>query len=150
MNEKVFIVHGHDEAAKLAVVIFLEKVGLNLEPIVLDEQPSEGRTIVDKFKLHASEACFAIVLLTPDDIGSRKDKPEERRPRARQNVVLELGYFLSALPEKFCVLYKESVELPSDIHGVVYVPMDEFSGWQIKLAREMNRAGLFVDLNRLL
>ncbi len=150
MNEKVFIVHGHDEAAKLAVVIFLDKVGLNLEPIVLDEQPSEGRTIIDKFKLHASEACFAIVLLTPDDIGSRKDKPAEQRPRARQNVVLELGYFLSELPEKVCVLHKESVELPSDIHGVVYVPMDEFSGWQIKLAREMNRAGLSVDLNRLL
>ena len=150
MNEKVFIVHGQDEAAKLAVARFVDKVGPNLEPVVLDEQPSEGRTIIHKFKEHAADVCFAVVLLTPDDVGGPKDKPDERNLRARQNVVLELGYFLAELePERVCVLYKEGVELPSDIYGLVYVPMDRFDGWQLKLAREMKAAGLSIDLNRL-
>ena len=97
MGNDVFIVHGHDEAAKHAVARFVEKLGLNA--IILDEQVSKGQTIIEKLEQKASNAGFAIVLLTPDDMGAPKDKLDELKPRARQNVVLELGYFLRGLGE---------------------------------------------------
>ena len=147
-GDEVFIVHGHDEAAKYAVARFVAK--FDIEPIILDEQVNRGQTIIDKFEEHADKAGFAIVLLTPDDVGASKDGTDEPKPRARQNVILELGYFLYGLGrERVCVLYKEGVELPSDIHGILYVLMDNSDGWQLKLGQEMQAAGLPVDLNKL-
>ena len=147
MGNDVFIVHGHDEAAKHAVARFVEGLGLNA--IILDERVSRGQTIIEKLEQEASNADFAIVLLTPDDMGAPKDKLDkldELKPRARQNVVLELGYFLRGLGrERVCVLHKEEVELPSDIHGIVYVPMDGYDGWQNKLRQEFEHAGLPVQ-----
>lgn len=145
---KIFIVCGHDEAPKHAVARYVSK--FDIEPIILDEQANKGQTIIDKFEEHAGEAGFAIVLLTPDDVGKPKDETDEFKPRARQNVILELGYFLCGLGrERVCVLYKEGVELPSDIHGILYVPMDSFNGWQLQLAKEMRQAGLPIDPEKL-
>ena len=144
----VFIVHGHDEAAKQAIAGFVRRFGLNA--IILDEQANRGQTIIEKFEENADEAGFAIVLLTPDDVGAPKDKTDEFKPRARQNVVLELGYFMGKLGrERVCPLFKGGVEKPSDIDGVVYVPMDSSNGWQLKLGIEMKQAGLPIDLNEL-
>ena len=144
----VFIVHGHDEAAKFATVDFVKKFDLN--PIILDEKANKGQTIIEKFEAHAGEAGYAIALLTPDDIGARKGDKEQRNSRARQNVILELGYFMGKLGrERVCVLHKEDVELPSDIHGILYVPMDNNGNWKFNLAKEMQHAGLPVDLNKL-
>ena len=148
-SQKVFIVHGHDEAIKSAVARFVER--LDLEAVVLDEQPSEGLTIIEKFEKYATSADFAIVLITPDDVGSPREQKGELKLRARQNVIFELGYFFHALGRRgVCALYKEGVELPSDIYGVVYVLIDEFDAWQLILAREMRQAGLFFDANKLL
>ena len=148
-SQKVFTVHGHDEAAKHAVARFIER--LDLETIILDEQPSEGLTIIEKFEKYAGSADFAIVLITPDDVGAPIEKRNDLKLRARQNVIFELGYFFHALGRRgVCALYKEGVELPSDIYGVVYVLMDEFDGWQLTLAREMRQAGLSFDANKLL
>ena len=149
LGNDVFIVHGHDEAAKHAIAGFVRRLGLN--PIILDEQANRGQTIIEKFEENADEAGFAIVLLTPDDVGAPKDKQDQLKPRARQNVVLELGYFMGKLGrERVCPLFKDEVEKPSDIDGVVYVPMNSSDGWQLKLAREMNQAGLPVDPQKLL
>ncbi len=146
-GNKVFIVHGHDEAAKHAVARFVAK--FDIEPIILDERASRGQTIIDKFEESAGEAGFAIVLLTPDDVAARKGE-SKIKPRARQNVILELGYFLGRLGrERVRVLHKEKVELPSDIHGIIYVTMDNSNGWQLELGKEMKKAGLPVDLNEL-
>ena len=145
---EVFIVHGHDDEAKEMVARFVENFGI--EATILHERANRGQTIPEKFEEHADEAGFAIILLTPDDAGASQDKVNNLKPRARQNVVLELGYFWGRLGRKrLCVLYKEGVELPSDIHGILYVPMDSSNGWQLQLAREMKQAGLPVDLNRL-
>ena len=137
----VFIVHGHDATAKLAVESFVRKFDLN--PIILNEKANEGQTIIEKFEEHAGQAGYAIILLTPDDVGALKDEKDQLKPRARQNVILELGYFLGALGRKrVCVLHKEGVELPSDIHGILYVPMDNSEGWKWKLSQEMKHARL--------
>ena len=148
-GDKIFVVHGHDEAAKHKIARFI--TDLDLTATVLDEQPSRGQTIIDKFEEHAEEAGFAIVLLTADDICTPKNKKDESKPRARQNVILELGYFLCGLGrERVRILYEESVELPSDIYGISYVPMDERGAWRLDLAREMVSVGMMVDMNKLL
>lgn len=146
---KVFVVHGHNEEALFKIESFLKK--LQLDPVILKEKPSEGLTIIEKFFQFSNQAGFAVVLLTPDDRGgSESDSYEKQRPRARQNVILELGFFLGKLGRKHvCVLRQENVEVPSDYHGVVFVQFDKPGAWQIALAKEMQRAGLDVDLNLL-
>jgi predicted nucleotide-binding protein len=144
-GRRIFIVHGRDEAAKEAIARFIEK--LHLEPIILHEQPNAGRTIIEKLEGHL-DMDFAVVLLTPDDVGALSTAPDQVRPRARQNVVLELGLFLAALSRRrVCALHKGDVELPSDYDGVVYIPMDDAGGWRLLLAREVKHAGLEIDLN---
>lgn len=143
---RVFIVHGRDEAAKEATARFI--VSLGLEPVILHEQPNAGRTIIEKLEGHL-DVDFAIVLLSPDDVGGMGGHPQQLRNRARQNVVLELGLFIGALGRgRVCALHKGNLELPSDFDGVVYVPMDDAGGWRLSLAREMKHAGMNVDLNR--
>lgn len=145
-SNRVFVVHGYDEAAKVTVARFLEK--LELEPIVLHEQPNQGRTIIEKFEDHA-DVAFAVILLTPDDVGKRKDEKSDPKPRARQNVILELGYFLGSLGRKHvCPLVKGDVERPSDYDGVVYTKLDDAGGWKMELFRELEAAGFDVDADR--
>jgi len=140
-----FIVHGHDDGAREATARVLQQLGV--EPIILHEQPNQGRTILEKIEAHAG-VPFAVVLLTPDDVGGTS--ADNLKPRARQNVVLELGYFWGKLSSSHvCVLYKEGVELPSDLGGLVYVKMDDGRGWRFKLAEELDAAGIQVDFNRL-
>ena len=146
-TNNIFIVHGHDERTKLDVARTIEKLGLN--PIILSEQPNQGQTIIEKFELH-SNVGFAIVLLTADDLGKTKTDEEEKY-RARQNVILEMGYFIGKLGRnKVFPLYENGVELPSDLHGVLYNPIDEANSWKFRLAKELKAAGYYVDANNLL
>lgn len=146
-SRKIFVVHGHDEAIKQSVARFLEK--LNLRAVILHEQPNRGQTVIEKFEANSSDVGFAVVLLTPDDVGRAKTE-KDSKPRARQNVILELGYFVGKLQRaKVCALYKDGVELPSDIHGVIYIPYDDHDGWRMKLAGEIREAGITVDMNNI-
>ncbi len=147
-GKNIFIVHGHNEAAKQAIARFLEKLELN--PIILHEKPDAGRTIIQKFEDY-SDVGFAVILLTRDDIGYKKGNPEDAKPRARQNVIFELGFFIAKLGhENVCALYEEGVELPSDIQGRLYVSMDPAEGWHMKLAREIKHSGIDIDMNKVL
>ncbi|MCB8884023.1 nucleotide-binding protein [Acidisoma cellulosilytica] len=147
IGNKVFVVHGHDEGAKHGVARFLEKLGL--EAIILGEQPDRGRTIIEKFEDHAGDVGFAVVLLTPDDVGQSKTVATGQE-RARQNVVFELGYFVGKLGRgRACLLRKGAVEIPSDLAGVIYTEMDDHNGWQSKLVQELKAAKMEFDANRL-
>ena len=144
-NSKVFVIHGHDEAAKLDVARFLEQ--LDLEPVILAEQPSGGRTIMEKVEAHA-DVGYAVALLTADDFGSRQGD-DAVRPRARQNVIFELGYFIGRLGrERVCALTKGQPEIPSDYSGVVYIPMAS-DAWKMELIKELKAAGFDVDANKV-
>lgn len=137
----VFLVHGHDHKARSEVARFVEKLGVNV--IILDEKPSRGRTIPEQLEAH-SNVGFAIVLLTPDDRGgSVSSSVEEYEPRARQNVLIELGYFWGLLGrDRVCALYVEGVDVPSDFKGVLFTPLDPHDGWKLKLFRELSAAGI--------
>lgn len=146
-SRRVFIVHGHDDGLKESVARFLSS--LDLEPIILHELPNRGRTVIEKFEAYADDVAFAVVLFTPDDVGYPNGRVEEAKPRARQNVVLELGFFMSAIGrDRLCVLYKGGVDIPSDYSGVLYEEVDPKGAWRLSLAREIKNAGIDVDLNK--
>src|SRR5258708_5035789 len=147
-TQKIFLVHGHNEEAKQTVARYLEKLGL--EVIILHELPSRSKTIIEKVEAH-SDVGFAVVLLTPDDLGKSKRQKAALKNRARQNVILELGYFIGKLGrERVCALYIKGVELPSDFSGVLYVTYDKGGSWRSQLAKEIGAAGIGVDLKKAL
>ena len=141
----VFIIHGRDDGTKEIVARFIEQLGL--KPIILHEEPNQGQTIIEKFEQHA-EVAFAIALLTPDDTGGLADEEQSHKPRARQNVIFEFGYFMGKLGrQRVCALKKENVETPSDYDGVLYIPFDESGAWRMKLVGELKNAGFDIDAN---
>ena len=147
MTGRVFIVHGHDNGMKEAVARVITKLGF--EPVVLHEMPNQGKTIIEKFETHA-KVDFAIVLFSPDDMGYAQGHPDQAKPRARQNVLLELGFFVGALGRhKVCALFQDGIEKPSDYDGVAYLKFDGEGKWQFDLAKEMRAAGMTVDSNKL-
>jgi predicted nucleotide-binding protein len=144
-SRKVFLVHGHDNSMKESVARFFER--LDFEPIILHEQASCGDTIIEKFERHA-DVSYAVVLLSPDDIGAAKSNADDLQQRARQNVVLELGYFVGRLGRaRVCPLVRGTLEVPSDFHGVVYIPF-EGEAWKIHLVKELKYLGFEVDANK--
>ena len=143
-TNQAFIIHGRDHGTRDTVARFLENLGI--EPVILQEQPDQGRTVIEKFEQYA-QVDFAIALFTPDDVGGFGD--DNLQPRARQNVIFELGYFIGKFGwDRVRVLVKGTPEIPSDYSGVVYIPLDESGGWKMTLIREMKDAGFDIDANR--
>jgi len=141
-NNDIFIVHGHDEPAKIEVTHFIERAGL--KAVVLHEQPNAGQTIIEKFERHGTAAGFALVILTPDDVGG--PDPDHLYPRARQNVIGEMFWFAAKLGRKnVCALRKGKIEMPSDFDPVVYIEMDAPGAWKQKVLQELEAAGYQVD-----
>ncbi len=151
-NNKVFVVYGHDNEARTRLEAMLRRWGL--EPLILDQLPSEGQTIIEKLESYTAEVHFAVVLATPDDMGHRVDHPDESAYRARQNVVLELGMLLSQLGRKKVAILlrdQENMERPSDIQGLIYIPfkdnLERDAG--LLLAKEMAAQGYSIDVAKI-
>lgn len=143
MKDQVFIIHGHDEGMKLSVQLLMERAGM--DGVVLHEQLDNGRTIIEKLIGESIEAGYAIALLSPDDV------TEEGVFRARQNVILEIGYFIGLLGrDKVRILVKGNVDIPSDLQGIIYEPFDPAGNWRLKLLKEIQGAGIKVDIDKVL
>jgi len=116
-KKKIFIVHGREKIHALELQLYLEKKYM-IEPIILESKPHRGRTIIEKFEDY-SDVDHAIIIMTPDDIGGLKGK--RKLPRSRQNVILELGAFITKIGRNNIILVKKGkIELPSNIIGVGY------------------------------
>jgi len=151
-NKKVFVVYGHDEEARTQLDAMLRRWGL--EPIILDQLPSKGQTIIEKLEDYTEDVGFAVVLATPDDFGFPKDHEDQKSYRARQNVVLELGMLLVKLGRpKVAILLGSQVDMerPSDIQGLIYIPfktnLQKDAG--PLLAKEMAEQGFEIDVKKL-
>lgn len=146
LSRKIFVVHGHDEAMLHEVARFVERIGF--EPVILKEQASLGRTIIEKIEAN-SDVGFAIVLLSPDDVGGKVGA--EQKPRARQNVLLELGYFMGILGRsRVCTLAAGGgMEIPTDFAGVVWQAYDAGGWWKTALAKELE-AHYEIDWNKVM
>ena len=140
-NSQVFIVHGHDELAKLEMADFIQSLGI--EPIILHMQASSGRTIIEKIEYY-SNVGFGVVLYTPCDVGSKAGSLTGAY-RARQNVVFEHGYLIGKLGRpRVAAVVKGQVETPNDISGVVYISMNDKNNWKEELKKEMRSVGYRV------
>lgn len=147
-DSKIFLVHGHDEEMKQTVARTISDLGL--QPIILHEQVNCGKTIIEKFESN-SDVGFAIVLLSPDDMvfSSGKDH-STAQPHARQNVILELGYFAGKIGrDRVFALKRGDTVVPSDFSGVVYTNYDAAGAWRLSLAKELRAADYKVDANKL-
>lgn len=139
---KVFIIHGHDELLKAQVQLLLSRAGVS--NIVLHEQADRGRTIIDKLIEESRDANYAIALLCPDDIMG------DGTQRARQNVIMEIGYFMGKLgKERIRLVKKGDTEIPSDLQGILYENYDEAGAWKMKIAKELIAVGIFVDFEAI-
>ena len=156
-KNKVFVVYGHNDALRVEVSRTIEQLGLI--PIVLQEQEDFGNTIIEKFETHASDIGFAVVLLTADDIGvSRKDLAKEKndykaeyKPRARQNVIFEMGYFIGKLDRAHVFeLLEEGIETPGDLDGALYTMVDSEGVWKYKLAKRLKALGYVITIDNIL
>jgi predicted nucleotide-binding protein len=150
--DKVFVVYGHDTGARADLERMLLRWGLT--PLILDQLPSEGQTIIEKLEKYTGQVGFAVVLATPDDEGHRAGHPDEKKTRARQNVVLELGMLLSSLGRsRVAILLRDQTEMerPSDIHGLIYIPFkdDLIKDSGLVLAKELVAAGYHIDIQKL-
>jgi predicted nucleotide-binding protein len=142
-GDKIFIIHGHDKELKNEVQLLLYRAGV--DDIVLHEQPDKGRTIIDKLIEESKDACYVIALLSPDD------ELANGTSQARQNVILEIGYFLGKLgKERVRLLKKGQVDIPSDLQGILYEVYDKDGAWRIKLLKEMKAAGISIDVDSVL
>jgi len=152
MLSKVFVVYGHDAAARTELEAMLRR--WRLEPLILDQLPSEGQTIIEKLEKYTAEVKFAVVLATPDDEGYRAGHEDEKAFRARQNVVMELGMMLTQLGRKnVAILMKQqdNMERPSDIQGLLYIPFKDNLQKDAGplLAKEMAAQGYPISLANL-
>jgi len=151
-SKKIFVVHGRDEIAKNELVeIFKDE--LDLEPIVLSEEPNEGKTVIEKFENKTLKVGYAIIILTPDDLGGLKEdldkmdtcdkKLKKLKLQARENVILELGYFIGKLQrEKVCCIMKGNGLLPSDLHGIVTIRyQDSIKDKFLQIKKELKNTG---------
>lgn len=150
LPHRVFVAHGHDKQLRDDVVLTLTNLGIH--PMVLGDTPGEGDTFAEAIEKH-SNVSFAVILLTPDDLGEAKTK-KPPRPRARQNVILEWGYFVGRLRrDKVTALFKSDpqseLELPSNYNGLRYISIDEDGKWRRILAKELLNAGIPVNPDKL-
>lgn len=149
-KEKVFVVHGHDTVAREQLELILHKLGL--DPFVLANTGGGGLTIIEALESeiggHPDAARFGIVLMTPDDVGySKRDGDAKAEPRARQNVVLEMGMLISSLGRpNVAILKKGHLEVPSDADGILYIGFNDHVKETIpRLAERLNHAGFKID-----
>ena len=152
-NRNVFLVHGREAGGfRERTARVLEQLGL--KAVILSEKANEGRTLIERFEKEALQVGFAVVLLTPEDIAFSpgEEPPTTAKPnRARQNVVLELGYFMAKIGRnRVAALLQEGVEVPTDILGIVDIPLDEGGAWRFLLARELIAAGFEIEVSKLI
>ena len=146
-SNKIFVVYGHDEEASLGLQNLLRK--WKLEPLLLNQLPPDGDTIIEKLEKNIGQVEYAIVLATPDDEGHRVGHPSEKSFRVRQNVVLELGMVLAQLKRgRVAILIKEpdKMEKPSDINGLLYISFkNKVEDARADLFKALNSAGYNIE-----
>jgi predicted nucleotide-binding protein len=143
-----FIVHGHDHKSLYELKDYLQNTLKLGEPVILRQMPGLGKTLIEKFEREAEAVELVFVLLTPDDAVANPSDPDDQKRRARQNVILELGFFLGKLGResgRVLLLHKGPLEIPSDIVGVEYIDITngiESAGESIR--RELRGLGILT------
>lgn len=149
-NKKIFIVHGHDHIALEQLELILRRV--DLSPYILMNQGETSSTIIEALeKSIINKSTVGIVLMTPDDIGKAQNQEGDPNPRARQNVILELGILIGAVGRDNIILLKKgNIEMPSDINGVLYLEFNNHVREKgNNLLKALQDRGIYIDSNKI-
>jgi predicted nucleotide-binding protein len=153
-QKQVFIVHGHDDVSREQLELVLHKLGL--DPFVLANTGGQGLTIIEalesKIGKNSKETSFGIVLMTPDDMGYANNTGADAiQPRARQNVVLEMGMLISSVGRKnMAILVKGHLEKPSDADGILYLGFNNHVKETVpKLANRLKESGFVLNPDKV-
>jgi len=155
-HTSIFIVHGHDHALRDEVEGYLSEQGIHA--VILSEAANTSESLFQKFLRFSEDADFAVVLLSADDYGASRRQYDATgvadralQFRARQNVILELGFFYGFLGwEHVFVLFKPAAEvfpnfeIPSDLGGILFDEVDAAGAWKDKLAKRLKEAGFLM------
>jgi predicted nucleotide-binding protein len=148
---RIIVVSGTDEVMKQTITGALRKLGL--AAIVINEEPGQGKKIVDRFADY-TDVGFAIVLLSPDVYVYPKGEEATKRERIpKQEVTLMFGFLLGKLgKDKVFAFYRESPNFafPMEFEGVKFTALDNRDSWKLALIRELTNCGYTVDAERLL
>lgn len=140
-----FIVHGHDHGLRDALHQYLTQELQFGRVEILAHTANVGRTIIEKFEQTAVSSDIAFVLMTADD-HFRRVSDDAEVFRARQNVILELGFFLALLRRasgRILVLRDPKTEKLSDIDGVVWIDVSAgLDSVKPEIVRELQAVGL--------
>lgn len=149
-TKQVFVVHGHDDAAREQLELVLHKLGI--DHFVLANRGGGGLTIIESLEAKigrtATDTAFGIVLMTPDDMGyAQKEGADSIEPRARQNVVLEMGMLISSIGRtNMAILVKGHIEKPSDADGILYIPFNAHVKEAVpRLANRLKESGFVLN-----
>ncbi len=152
LSRRIIVVSGTDEEMNQALNGALTK--LSLIPLVLCEEPSQGKKIVENFSRDYADVAFAVVLLSPDDFGYAKNEAATKRKlRPKQDVVFELGFLLGNLGKgNVLVFFREcaNFEIPTDFEGIKFTAFDDRDSWKLALIRELSNCGYNIDTHRIL
>jgi predicted nucleotide-binding protein len=151
VRRRVLVVCGTDDEMKRAVTNALTK--LQLVPVVMCEEPSQGRKIVEHFSDYV-DVGFAVVLLSPDESLYDKDElPTKRKLRPLQDVVFELGFLLGKLGKGNVLVFQRecgNFESPTNFEGLKVTAFDDRDSWKLALVRELTNSRYTVDAGRIL
>lgn len=145
----IFVVHGRDHNSRDQLELVLRRLGL--APFVLQVTGGGGDTLIEALERmigKTAQSALGIVLMTPDDMGYlSSERPEDAKPRARQNVIMEMGMLLASLTRRRCaILQKGFVESPSNMGGVITIPFNNHVREAVpKLVQRLQEAGFKLD-----
>ena len=153
-SKQVFVVHGHDETSREQLELILHKLGI--DHFVLQNSGGGGLTIIEaleaKIGQHSTATAFGIVLMTPDDMGYAQNQGADSiQPRARQNVVLEMGMLISSIGRKnMAILVKGHIEKPSDADGILYIAFNNHVKETVpRLANRLKESGFVLNPDKV-
>lgn len=153
-NKQVFVVHGHDETSKEQLELVLHKLGI--DHFILANSGGGGLTIIEaleaKIGKNSTATSFGVVLMTPDDMGyAQSAGTDSIQPRARQNVVMEMGMLISSIGRSnIAILVKGHLERPSDADGILYIPFNNHVKETVpKLASRLKESGFVLNPDKV-
>jgi hypothetical protein len=135
-NKVLFVSNGVKDATGEAVVSFIQQLSLP----VTEADHTNG--LIDTLETRGNDTGFIVVMNGDMANGSGN---------ISESSVFKLGYCAGKLGlKRMCMVHGPTQPSGSgDHHGIAHVAIDNNGGWQLHLARQMKRAGLDIDLNRL-
>jgi hypothetical protein len=135
-HKVLFVSHGPKDPSSEAVLSFIQQLSLP----IMEADHTNG--LIDTLE-GRNDMGFVVVMNAADHV-------EQGKGAIAESSVFKLGYCAGKLGMKrMCMMHAPTHPSTGETHGIAHLAVDGNGGWQLHLARQMKRAGLDIDLNRL-